>query len=236
MQHGAEPPHYPAPLKLVRGVEEFLQRYAQTLSHWAERARSQRRILLQFAYNRNVKVGYRLRLVPRLPVGSVIPVGAVVLLGGALFLDHIEVHAYLEELNGRHQAICLRARALGHFGYAFGEIFVGRHGEREPQVEIAVARVVVADARMLVDDMRRRVQLVVGKAHRHQRSLVAKPPRIKNGANLPHHILALKIPDALNHLILAQANLGGNIGIRPLNQRKARLDDVQNVAVGQVHS
>ena len=73
-----------------------------------------------------------------------------------------------------------------------------------------VAGVIVAYARVLVDDLGGCVQFIVREAHRNQRRLVAEPSSVEYGAYLPHHVLALEIGDSPNNLLLRDFHLIAN--------------------------
>ena len=129
-------------------------------------------------------------------------VGAEVVVGGALFLDHIEVDAYLEELNRRHQPDRLGAGAFRHVGYGLFQVAIGRYGNRKPEVEVAVSLVIVTYAGVLVNDLRAGIEGVTGDSHGDQSRLVPQAPRVEYGADLPDDVLVLEAADSTDDIIL----------------------------------
>src|SRR5205085_6069150 len=98
----------------------------------------------------------------------------------------LEVHADLEELDGRQLADRLRAGQLRENVERSlqPQTRVGFYGDREPQVEVVVAQVVVGDARVRVDDLRGAVRVLRIDLRRYEHGLVAERARVEDGRDL----------------------------------------------------
>ena len=81
---------------------------------------------------------------------------------------------------------------------------VGLDGDREPQVEVVVAQVVVRDARVRVDELRRAVRVRRIDLGRDEHRGVAERARVEDRRDLADDPLVEQVLDALEHLVLGQ--------------------------------
>ena len=117
----------------------------------------------------------------------------------------VELHADLEEAERRQHARGFGPRHLVQSVNRPGQIASGRHGDREPQVELVVPLIIVAHAGMLVHHAGRRLQSVGPDPHRDQAALIAQTARVEDPADLPDQLLPLVHGDARDDLRLAEA-------------------------------
>ena len=80
------------------------------------------------------------------------------------------------------------------------------------------------------------VKLFRLKGHRHQGSLVTQAAGVENGANLAHHVLPLQILQPGNYLAFPDAQFLGQGQVGLFHQGELALDQVQQLAVNQVHN
>ena len=99
---------------------------------------------------------------------------------------HLQVHPDLEQLQRRQLAHRLRARLpCEHLQRAFQpKRRVRLGGDREPQVELVVAQVVVRDARVGVDHLRRPMGVLGVDLRGHQHRGVAERARVEDRRHL----------------------------------------------------
>ena len=181
-------------------------------------------------------LGYGLRLVPAIGRGLVEPVGAEVV-RRSLLLHHVEVDADLEEADGGHDAGFHCPGLSAHVVGRGLQIVIRGNGQGEPEVVIgAFAGVVVTDAGVAVDFHRCPVQLVRLVGHRYQRSLVAQTPGVEYGAYLTQDILPPKLGEPRQHILLGGFQLFRQVQIGLLHHGERALNQVEQLAVGHVHS
>ena len=112
-----------------------------------------------------------------------------------------------------------------------------RHGEGEPEVVVgALPGVVVADAGMTVDFHGGAVQFLGLEGHRNQGGLVAQPPGVEDGADLAENILALELGEPGQNVVLGDFQLLSEVEIGLLHHGEGALDQVEQLAVNNVHS
>ena len=104
-------------------------------------------------------------------------------------------------------------------------------GDREPQVEVVVAQVVVRDARVLVDDLRRAVRVLGVDLRRDEHRGVAERARVEDRRDLADDPLVQQALHAAHHLLLVDLGKRGHVLIGPRRDRKAALHQVQQLAV-----
>jgi hypothetical protein len=99
---------------------------------------------------------------------------------------HLQVHPDLEELERRELADRLGARELLQDVERplQAELGVLLDREREPHVEVVVAQVVVRDARVGVDDLRRPPRVLRVDLGRHEHGAVAEGARVEDRRDL----------------------------------------------------
>ena len=131
-------------------------------------------------------------------------------LGAAL---HLQVHADLEQLQRRQLADRLGAGlARQHVERALQpERRVGLGGDREPDVELVVAQVVVRDAGVRVDDVGRPPRVLGIDLGRDQHRRVAERAGVEDRRDLADDPLVEQVLDAGDHLLLGDAGLGGHV-------------------------
>ncbi len=153
---------------------------------------------------------------------------------GALL--HLEVHADLEQPQGRELADGLRAgQALQHLERALEpQLRAGLRGDREPDVEVVVAQVVVRHARMRVDDLAGAPRVLGVDLRRHEHRLVAEHARVEDRRDLADDALVEQPRRAAQHLVLGQLGQARDLGVGPLGEREAPLEQVEQPAVGLV--
>ena len=150
---------------------------------------------------------------------------------------HLELHADLEELERRELADRGRAGELLHEVERAlqAELGVALDGEREPHVELVVAQVVVADAGVRVDDLRRAPGVLGIDLRGDEHRAVAERARVEDRRDLADDPLVEQALDALEDLVLGDpGELGdGRVGLR--REREAALHEVQQLAIDVVH-
>jgi hypothetical protein len=153
---------------------------------------------------------------------------------GALL--HLEVHPDLEEAQRRQLAHRLGAgELLEHVERALeAQLRPRLGGDREPQVEVVVAQVVVRYARMRVHDLRRAPGMLRVDPRRHQHRLVAEHARVEDRGDLADDAFVQEAPGAHQHLVLAELGEAGDLGIGTLGEREASLQQVEQPLVGLV--
>ena len=151
-------------------------------------------------------------------------------------LLHLEVHVDLEQAQGGQLPDRLRSREpLKDLERALEPEFrVGRGRDREPEVELVRAQVVVRDAGMRVDDLRRAVRVLGVHLRRDQHRGVAKRAGVEDGRDLPDDPLVEQPGGALHQLVDVEAGLGCQRRVRLDGERKARLQEVHQPLVGLV--
>ncbi len=101
----------------------------------------------------------------------------------------------------------------------------------EPEVEIVVAQVVVRDAGVRVDDLRRPVRVLGVDLRGHEHRLVAERPRVEDRRDLADDPLVEQPLDAGHHLVLGQPREPGDVRERPRREGEAALHQVQQLLV-----
>ena len=150
---------------------------------------------------------------------------------GALL--HLEVHADLEQPQRRELAHRLGARqALEHLERALEpERRVRLRGDREPEVEVVVAQVVVRDARVRVDDLRRPPRVLGVHPRRHQHRAVAEHARVEDRRDLADDALVEQPLGSVQNLLLGDSRQLRHVRVRPGGDREAALEQVQKLAI-----
>ena len=87
-------------------------------------------------------------------------------------------------------------------------------GEREPHVELVVAQVVVADAGMRVDDLRGAPGVLGIDLGGDEHRAVAERARVEDRRDLADDALVEQALDAAQDLVLGDAGLGRDGGVR----------------------
>ena len=161
----------------------------------------------------------------------------VVVVGVAAAFDHIKVDADFEKADGGHNAELDGAGLLRHPPDGGFQVAVGGDGEGEPEVVVgAFAGVVVADAGVPVDEDGAGVEVGGGVGEGHQGGLVAQAAGVKDGADLPDDVLSFEFGQPGQDFAFVNADFGGDGGVGLGDDRKPALDDVEQFAVGEVHS
>ncbi len=169
----------------------------------AERLGLGRQVALQRADGIEVAIGQRLgrrRLARRLRLDELR--GRV-----AIALD-VEVDADLEEAQRRHRAdhVDLGELAQQLDGAIEAELRARRHGEREPHVQLVLAQVVVAHARMRREHGGGLVLPLRGHARGDEHAAVAEPARVEDRRDLADDLLLAQRGHALEHRVLVAAD------------------------------
>jgi hypothetical protein len=150
---------------------------------------------------------------------------------GALL--HLEVHPDLEEAQGRELSHRLGSgQALQHLERPVeAQRRAGLRGDREPDVEVVVAEVVVGDTGVRVDDLGRppRVRRVDLRGHQHR--AVAEHPRVEDRGDLANDSLVDQSLGSAQNLLLRHAGQLGDMGVGPGRDREAALEQVQQSPV-----
>ena len=146
---------------------------------------------------------------------------------------HLEVHADLEQLERGELADGLGA---GFFGERFerpvqSERRVGLGGDREPDVELVVAQVVVRDPGVRVDHVggAPRVLGIDLGGDEHRR--VAERARVEDRCDLADDPLVEQAAYAVHHVRFRDARLLCHVLVRPWRDREAALHEVQQPLV-----
>ncbi len=153
---------------------------------------------------------------------------------GALL--HLQVHVDLEEGEGRQLADRLGAgQPLERLERPLQpELRVGRGGDREPEVELVRAQVVVGDARVGVDDLRRAVRVLGVDLGGDEHRLVAERPGVEDRGDLADDALVEQALGAAHRLARLRLGLLGDRPERLGGEREARLQQVHQPLVGLV--
>ena len=112
---------------------------------------------------------------------------------------------------------------------------VGRHAEREPDVELVLALVVVGDAGVGVEDLGRCSSALGRRPRGDQHRPVAELARVEDGRDLPDDPLAAQAAHPLQHLVLAQPQRLAEPGVGTLDNRKLVLDQIAQPRVLRIH-
>ena len=170
----------PALLHAGQVLEQLVLRHADRVGGVGVRLRHDRHVALQRADDGDVEVVVGLRL----GLGRLLGDGGAGQRVGVA--DHLQVHPDLEQLERRQHAHRLGAGLLGQDVERAlqPELRVGLGGDREPQVELVVAQVVVRHARVRVDDLRGPVRVVGVDLGRDQHRLVAERARVEDRRDL----------------------------------------------------
>ena len=94
----------------------------------------------------------------------------------------------------------------------------------------------MADAGVPVDEQRAVVQLFRLIGEGNQGRLVTQAAGVKDGADLAHHVLTLQVFQAGYDLILVNFQLLAQLQVGPVHHGKLALDEVKQLAIGQVHT
>ncbi len=92
---------------------------------------------------------------------------------------------------------------------------------------MAVTRIVVTDARMLADHVRRIVQAVRFETHGDQGRLVPKPACVEDRADLADDVGVFEALDAFEHVGFVEAEGFADVAEWRLHERERRLDYVE---------
>ena len=116
---------------------------------------------------------------------------------------HLQVHVDLEQGQGRQLAHRLGAGlAHQHLERALeAQLGVGRGGDREPEVEVVGAQVVVGDAGVRVDDLRGALRVLGVDLGRDQHRLVAERAGVEDRRDLADDPLVEQALGAGHHLV-----------------------------------
>ena len=125
--------------------------------------------------------------------------------------------------------------ALEHLERALeAELGVGRGRDREPEVELVGAQVVVRDAGVRVDDLRRAVRVLGVDLRRDQHRVVAERAGVEDRRDLADDPLVDQALRAGHQLVELEVGLGGERRERLGDQREVRLQQVHQPLVGLV--
>jgi hypothetical protein len=154
----------------------------------------------------------------------------------AIALD-VEVDADLEEAQRRHgpDHVDLGQLAQELDRAIQPELRARRHGQREPQVQLVLAQVVVAHARVGGEDGGGLVLARLRRARGDEHAAIAEPARVEDRGDLPDHLLLAQRGHAREHRVLVAPELRGERRVRPLHEWQLRLDPVQQARVEVVH-
>ena len=103
--------------------------------------------------------------------------------------------------------------------------------DREPDVEVVVAEVVVRHARVRVDDLRRAPGVLGVDPRRHQHRAVAEHARVEDRRDLADDPLVHQPLGSGQNLVLGHARQAGHVRVRALRDREAALEQVQEPLV-----
>ena len=151
-------------------------------------------------------------------------------------LLHLEVHVDLEQGQGGELADRLGA-GLGpqHLqGALEPQLGVRGRGDREPEVELVRAEVVVGDAGVGVDDPRGALGVLRVDLGGDQHRRIAERPGVEDRRDLADDPLVEQPLGARLNLVHRQLRLAGDGRERLALQREARLEQVQEQLVGRV--
>ena len=110
----------------------------------------------------------------------------------------------------------------------------GLGGEREPEVEVVVAQVVVGDARVGVDELRGAVRVLRVDLGGDQHRGVAERARVEDRRDLADDAAVEQALDALHDLVLGDAREPRDVGERARAQLEGALHQVEQLLVGLV--
>ena len=146
---------------------------------------------------------------------------------------HLEVHPDLEQLERRQLTDGLGTGELGEGGERAlePERGAGLGRDREPDVELVVAQVVVADAGMLVDDVRGAPRVLRVDLGGDEHRGVAERTRIEDRRDLADDPLVEELLDAGDHLVLGDVRLGRDVLERFRCDWEAALHEVEQALV-----
>ena len=235
VEHGGKAAH-------ASGGEEFrvhrcgfIERQAQCLGDSDEGFGNQIDVALHQAHKGDFRIGECCRF---LAAGlGVFRFAAVAGFSGPF---NIEADADFKQLQ--------RWQEPGGFGPGKGVEFVhgrrqaelaGRwHGNRVPEVELVVAQVIVADARVGVDHADRGIELFQRDAGGDEAGGVAEAAGIENRADLADDLALLELHKSLNHIGFREAAVLADRFKRPLHKRYGFLQQAEElgvVGIGRVH-
>ena len=150
---------------------------------------------------------------------------------GALL--HLQVHPDLEEPQRRQLAHRLGARQLleqiQRAVEAQRRARLG--GDREPEVEVVVAQVVVRHARVRVDDLGRPPGVLGIDLRRHQHRAVAEHSRVEDRRDLADDALVQQALGSGQNLLLGHACELRHVLVGSGGDREAALEQVEELAV-----
>ena len=106
------------------------------------------------------------------------------------------------------------------------QLRVGLGGDREPEVELVVAQVVVRDAGVRVDDLRRPVRVLRVDLRRDEHRAVPERARVEDRRDLADDALVDQVLNPSQHLVLGHLGQLGDSRIRPPLQRELALHQV----------
>jgi hypothetical protein len=107
-----------------------------------------------------------------------------------------------------------------------------RHRDREPQVELVVALVVVRDTRVLVDEMRRFIETVGRDPHRDEHRTVPELARVEDRRELPDDLLGVApVREALEHVVFCRVELLSERFERLWDERNLFLSEIEQIAI-----
>ena len=132
-----------------------------------------------------------------------------------VFLVRLEVH---------HSA---HARQGADFAQDLALDFRARRQEREPEVVLPFALIIVRRAGVAIDSLGDRCHLVFLDLERNERPLVAEPRGVEERADAPEVPFGLEVLEVREDGRLVRAELGAETGERMRADGKLRLQQVQ---------
>ena len=195
---GGETAHASIGQQLAAHLHQFGDGKAVLLGEVLERLGNRGKVCLQRADSGDLSLGWR-------AVRSLERWAWSILLGGRIATtNHVEVDTDLVEADGGQRTDRLD---VSHAAEQFDRLVepnlrVAGHGDREPQVEIVLALVVVRHAWVGADDVGCKLLRAWLGAGRDEARLVAESARVEDPRDLPHDTFAAQSRDALEHLVL----------------------------------
>src|ERR687897_550264 len=148
-------------------------------------------------------------------------------------LLHLEVHADLEQAQGRQLAHRLSSgQALEHVERAVeAEPRAGLGRDREPEVEVVVAQVVVRDARVRVDDLGGTPRVLGIDLCRDEHGAIAEHARVEDRRDLADDALLHQTGGSDQNLLHRHAGELRHVSEGPRRDREAALEQVEELSV-----
>ena len=116
------------------------------------------------------------------------------------------------------------------------ECCIRRHGDREPDVELARPLVVVADAWVAIELRGCAVEVIGRDLQRHQHRVVTEFSRIEDGGDLANdrRVASVQPLDSRHHLMLIDADARAKVGEWPPDEGEVALHLVEDAGVDVV--